>query len=83
MFLINNDEFSRVKKELEELVVRIKGSSDMYTCDEKCQNLEKYVLDSKIKIYEMLIKQSIYLNDDIINILKKRLDYCYLLKHDI
>lgn len=75
MFLINNEEFTRLTKELEESLAKLEERKKARIYDEKFVMLDRFVLDRKIKIYQSIIDEALYLNDDIIRILQKKLNY--------
>lgn len=83
MFLINNEEFSRIKKELEVSIIQLEKSKLEERTDKYSIYLQKYVLDRKIKIYEFLIEECIYLERDIISLLERRVKHLKYLRKNI
>lgn len=73
MFLINNEEFTRLNKELEVSNKELEKSKYENKYDNYYIYLEKYVLDRQIKLYEYIINESIYFDNYIISILTNRL----------
>lgn len=83
MFLINNEEFSRIKKELEVSIIQLEKSKLEERTDKYSIYLQKYVLDRKIKIYEFLIEECIYLERDIISLLERKVKHLKYLRKNI
>lgn len=83
MFLINNEEFSRIKKELEVSIIQLEKSKIEERTDKYSIYLQKYVLDRKIKIYEFLIEECIYLERDIISLLERKVKHLKYLRKNI
>ncbi len=82
MFLINNEEFTKLTQELEESIVKLEESKNQLKYDKNYIYLERFVLDRKIKIYQFIIDEALYLNDDIIRVLKRKLEYFKILQDD-
>lgn len=82
MFLINNEEFTKLTKELDESLHKLEDSKRQLKYDKNYIYLERFVLDRKIKIYRTIIEEALYLNDDIIRVLKRKLAYFEMMQDE-